>query len=140
MSTELYRKYIDIVNENSIPLDEEMLAEGRVAQALAAIGLAGLGILGQHQAISPSLLDIQQSPQLSQQYEKQVQQQLATNPDYQKALAKLSTLQSGQDQERTKQNMNYDMARAQENAINVIQSEAPTIYNAIVKAVKESAR
>lgn len=142
MSTELYRKYIDIINENSVLVNEENLEEGRIAKILGALGLAAIaGIGGQHAAMTdPGTLT--KSPEFTQRLE----QALEKDPAFQKYmsdfikhadLASKAGLDVGLRQAHNKVSFNAgleaELAKDQvaKNILDQLAKQQPTVWNKI---------
>lgn len=142
MSTELYRKYIDIINENSTPLDEANLEEGRIAKILGALGLAAIaGIGGQHHAMTDASTLVK-SPEFTQKLE----QALDKDPEFQKYMsdfvkyadkASASSSDAGMRQAYNKLSFNSaaeaDLAKDKlaKNILDQLAKQQPTVWNKI---------
>ena len=142
MSTDLYRKYIDIINENSVQVNEENLEEGRIARILGALGLAAAaGIGGQHAAMTdPSALA--KSPE----FQQKLTQALEKDPQFQKYMSdfvkydnQASAAGAGSDMSKQYRNMAFhagtdaELARDQaaKNILTQLAKQQPTVWNAI---------
>lgn len=145
MSTLLYRKYIDIINENSLPLDETQLEEGKIARILGALGLAAIaGIGGQHAAMTdPNTLV--KSPEFTQ----KLTQELDRNPEFQKYMSNYLKYADSASQETNPEFKKFDNKLAFDyskeagaiedktanDILKQLQSQQPTLWNKIKNTV-----
>lgn len=147
MSSELFRKYIDLVE------GKEQLDEG-LAKALGVLGLLSIaGIAGQHMAATPNYDQVVKSPQFTQQLKHNLaaNKEYAAADDYFKGADVLAHPEKYSDDDRRFytpiQNATANMARGAEfndtyrqtvdQALDTVKAQQPTIWNKIKDTVSD---